>query len=436
MALYAFLSPLVLSRALDPQSYSAYLLGLQAVPFLLLLATPVQAAIAPKFARLGMVRNSSPAEVSSLLALAARLFFCIALIAFSTAFALSFILPIVLVWDTSFASVGIQAVRYLGIATALSIPAFIITSYAAGRHNFLWDNVLKCLGPYLGLILIFTAWQLAPSSEGILSGQLVVALSAFSTIFASFLVIYLGTRQLLAFKVMQLDANPHGMRDLIKESSGTYWWQFCALMSVGTGSFITSRVDLDSVAAYALAVSTTMVITGISTAFSAPFTIQIAQSSLKTQLQRVDDFKKFHDRFVMLVSVATVVLLVAPQSVFNLWLGESLGEAVRDLLIPLALANLLRQVTSPYTAAVLGLGQQGKIWLSPAIEAVVFICMSTLLGYTYGVQGVAYGLLIAALVRLIITLFYDLRITRDLLPLSAASLIVPRFIMPNRHIKP
>jgi O-antigen/teichoic acid export membrane protein len=435
MALYAFLSPLVLARALDPQSYSAYVLGLQLVPFLLLLATPVQASIGPKFARYRAAGANFSTEVSSLAAVAARSFLVIALIAIVAAVSLSFILPVILAWDTAFASIGSQAIRYLGLAAALSMPALIFTSYAAGHRNFLWENILKCVGPYLGLVLVFAAWQLVPNLQGRLSAQWVVGLSALSTVLGALFVICLGLRQPFPRKIRWFHTHPFGMRELIKESGGTYWWQVCALLSVGTGPFLVSRVDLDSVAAYAIAVSTMTVITGVSTAFSGPFTIQIAQSSLKTDIQRVDDFRRFHDRFMIFVCVATIVILAVPQPVFDLWLGESLGRAVSRLLIPLAIANLLRQITSPYTAAVLGLGKQSKIWLSPAVEAVLSILLGLLLGHAYGSQGVAYGLLMAALVRLIVTLFYDLRLTRTVLLLSALHLLVPRMVRPNSHSK-
>lgn len=435
MALYAFLSPLVLARALDPQSYSAYVLGLQLVPFLLLLATPVQASISPKFARYRAGGANLSLEISSLIVAAAKFFLGIALVAIVAAIALSFILPAILAWDKAFAAIGSEAIRYLGLAAALSMPALIFTSYATGNHNFLWENVLKCLGPYLGLALVFGAWQLMPNQQGRLSAQWVIGISALSTVLGALFVISLGLRHLFAFKIRWFRTHSFGMRELIKESGGTYWWQICALLTVGTGPFMVSRVDLDSVVAYAIAVSTMTVITGISTAFSGPFTIQIAQSSLNTDTQRVDEFRRFHDRFMMFVYVATIIVLAVPQLVFNLWLGESLGQAVGQLLIPLAIANLLRQITSPYTSAVLGLGKQSSIWVSPSIEAVLSILLGLLLGNAYGSQGVAYGLLVAALVRLIVTLFYDLKITHIVLPLSALHLLVPRIVSPKSHSK-
>lgn len=426
MALYAFLSPMVLARALDTQTYSAYVLGLQVVPFLLLLATPVQAALGPKFARYRAEVGGESANVASLASLAARYFLAIALLAMVASFALSYLLPVLLAWDAAFASDASQAIRYLGLAAALTMPVLIFTSYAAGNQNFFWDNFFKCLGPYLGLVLVFAAWQFVSSSLGRLPLYWVIGLSSACTVLAAIVMICAGLMQPFASKINWLQTPALGIGELWKEVSGSYWWQVCALLSVGTGPFMVSRVDSGSVAAYAIAVSTMTVITGVSTAFSGPFSIQIAQSASQSAAQRAETFRRFHDRFMLFIYTSTVVLLAMPQMIFEWWLGESLGRVVSQLLVPLSLANFLRQVTAPYTTAVLGLGQQGQIWLSPAVEAILSILLGLLLGHTYGTQGVAYGLLAAALVRLLVTLCHDLRITRNELPLFARHLLFPR----------
>jgi O-antigen/teichoic acid export membrane protein len=428
MVLYAFLSPMVLSRAIDPKAYSAYTIGLQVVPFLLLLATPIQAFIGPKLARYRATSTDSSAEVSVLVNLAALYFLVIAAIASGLAVALSFLLPMVLGWDQGFASVASRAILYFGLAAALTIPSLVLTCYAAGNHNFLWENLLKCIGPYLGLILVVATWKVIPGYQEKLPAALVIVLSALSTLLGSLFVCLLGLRQSLELKIRLRPVGPLHIRELLKESRGTYWWQACALLSVGTGPFLISRIDLGSVAAYAIAASVMSVIAGVSTAFSGPFTIKMANTALTTCAQRLDIFRRFQSRFVMFIIIATILILSLPQSVFNLWLGKSLGLAVGQLLIPLALANLARQITSPFTAAVLGLGKQAEIWISPGVEALLSILIGALLGQFYGSQGVAYGLLVAALVRLAITLFYDLKITHTVLPLSALHLLIPREI--------
>jgi len=425
MALYAFLSPMVLARALDTNTYSAYVLGLQVVPFLLLLATPVQATLGPKFARYRAEIDGGASRVATLVSLAARYFLTIALLAMAVSLALSYLMPELLAWGGSFASDSSQAIRYLGLAAALTMPAFVFTSYAAGNQNYLWDNFLKCLGPYLGLVVVFAVWQFTSSSRGTLPMLWVIGISSACTVFAAMVVLCVGLLQPFASKISWLQTPSHSVGVLWKEAGGTYWWQLCALLSVATGPFMVSRVDSGSVAAYAIAVSTMTVTTGISTAFSGPFSIQIAQSVAHLAAQRAKTFRRFHDRFMLFIYVSTFVLLAMPQVIFEWWLGEFLGRVVSQLLVPLALANFLRQVTAPYTAAILGLGQQEKIWLSPLVEAVLSILFGLLLGNVYGAQGVAYGLLAAALVRLLVTLFYDLRITRKALPLFARHLLFP-----------
>jgi O-antigen/teichoic acid export membrane protein len=435
MAIYALLGPAILARALDEKSYSAYILGLQIVPFLFLLATPLQTSIGPKFARNRVGAGMSIVEDSKLIAVAAKSFCCTCFLAIAFTFLLSFVLPVILSWDTTFKFVGVQAIRYLGISASFTIPAFLFTSYAAGNQNFLWDNVLKCLGPYLGLILIFAVWQLAPNEQGKLSTELVIWISSLGTILGSSFVIFMGFRKIFPFNIRWFRAHPFGMRKLLKESGGAYWMQVCAVISVGTGPLMVSTVELESVPAYAVAVSTMAVIAGVSSVFSAPFTMQIAQSLQDSNKRRIDEFRRFHVHFMMVIYSSTFFILVIPQKVFDFWLGDTLGPGVHQLLIPLAIANLLRQITSPYTAAVLGIGKLNKIWLSPAVEAALFVILGLLLGHVFGSKGVAYAFLMAAAARLIVTLFYDLRLTRTALPLFAFDLLLPRIVKPNSHLE-
>jgi hypothetical protein len=119
----------------------------------------------------------------------------------------------------------------------------------------------------------------------------------------------------------------------------------------------------------------------------------------------------------------TIILISLPQFCFNWWLGREIGPVVSQLVVPLAIANFLRQITSPYTIAVLGLGRQSNIWISPAVEAVSAILFGITLGCIYGATGVAYGVVVAALLRLSVTAWYDLGVTQKLLPLSYKNLI-------------
>lgn len=423
MAIYAVLSPWILSRAIDASTYSAYILGVQAVPFLLILATPIQSALAPRVAHHITLRQQG--ELISLIRIAVRYFLFAALAASIAALVLAWALPWLLIWRDPFARNASHSILVLGVATALTFPAFVVTSYAAGHQNFLWDNLLKCLGPYLGLIFIASVWLFHGKSLHSMSVDQVVALLGAANILSGGFVVAFGFKK-LPVKFWKGGANssiqPPALSTKVR---GTYWWQVCALLSVGTGSFFVSRVAPNSVAPFAIAGSMMTVIAGVSSALSGPFAVKMAGHAGREAQERTALFRHFQSYFMAFLFVSTVFLLALPDYVLVVWLGEHLGHEVGALLFPLALGNYLRQITSPYTTAVLGLGKQRDLWLSPAIEVLVAITLSYLLGQFFGVRGVAYALLVSALVRLLMTVVHDLPLTRDALPLTAYHLLFP-----------
>lgn len=423
MALYTFLSPLVLARALDPAAYSAYILGAQIVPFLLILATPIQASLAPKFAH--YIALGTADDIARLLRVAMRYFLLSAGLAVGIAIAFSLFLPDILGWHGSFAVDATKSVICLGVAAALTFPAFVITTYAAGHQNFAWDNILKCLGPYAGLALVTGTWLLAAGSEGLLSLDWILELMAAATILAACAVLSLGARRLPPKFWRRHDRTSMSISFLWHDVKGAYWWQICALLSVGMGPFLVSSISTKSVAPFAIAGSMMTVIAGVSSAMAGPFSVKMADQVGSKAVERRALFGRFQRPFVLFLSTATAFLLLIPRSALSLWVGKHFGSEIADLLIPLALGNYLRQITAPYTMAVLGLGMQRKLWLSPTAEMVSSVVFGYLLGQSYGALGVAYGLLMGALVRLTLTLFYDLRLTYAALPLSAVDLCFP-----------
>ena len=82
MTAYGLLLPFVLSRLIGKEIFSAYILGVQTVPFLLLLMTPVQASLTPRHAMLAGTGVDS-AEVQELLKASLLVFVLAALLAIS-----------------------------------------------------------------------------------------------------------------------------------------------------------------------------------------------------------------------------------------------------------------------------------------------------------------------------------------------------------------
>lgn len=423
MALYAILLPWVLSRALDPATYSAYILGVQVIPFLLILATPIQVSLAPKFAQL--FAAGATAEAAGLVRVATVLFTVAAVLAAAVAVLLSLLLPTLLGWSAAFAGVASKSMLVLGIAAAFAFPALVVTSYSAGHRNFLWDNLLKCLGPYLGLVLVAGALILASRNAQPVAVEMIIGLSAAATLLAAAVVVGFGIRWLplrVGVNVKVWSATSKALGDNV---GGVLWWQICSILSVGTGVFFVSNVAPTSVAAFAVSGSLMTVIAGVSSALAGPFSVKMGGQIVSGAADRRALFQRFQRPFLIFLFGSTIAVLSIPQSVLALWVGERLGGEIHHLLLPLAIGNCFRQITAPYTTVVLGLSMQRRIWLSPAVEVLTSVTLSFVLGQFFGAIGVAYGVLAGALVRLGLTVFHDLRLTQSVLPLTMVDLLLP-----------
>lgn len=423
MLLYALLLPSILSRAMTTEAFGAYALGLQFVPFLMLLATPIQQSLTPRFARLNS--DGAASESIDLFRTSIRLLGVAALLAVVASIAASQLLPIVFGWRPEFAVIASKSIAILGIAAALSFPVFSITSFASGRQDFLWENILKCSGPFGGLALV-SIWMLLSSKIGVQLVPLhVINLFATATVAAALLI------GILAGKFIPLKESIFGKLDRgaiflhLGAARGVLWWQLCTLLSVSVAPFIVSSVEPTKVAGFAVSSSLMSVIAGLSSVIAGPFAVKMGQYAARDVTSRTNIFLKLQRPFQAFLIGSTSVVLILPISLFELWVGSALAQQISTLIVPLALASLFRQMTGPYTAALLGLGLQNKLWLSPAAEAVGSVMFGALLGTYFGATGVAYGILVASSLRLILTAVHDLPATQSALHLSLMDLILP-----------
>jgi hypothetical protein len=423
MLVYTLLLPGILSRAMTTESLGAYILGLQFVPFLILLSAPIQQPLASHFARLDIAGKTL--ESINLVRTSMRLLGVAAILGIIVSLAASHLLPIILGWPVEFAVVASSSIAILGTAAAISFPVFVVTSFAAGQQNFLWDNLFKCSGPYAGLILV-SIWMLVSSSLSVtLAPQDMAWLFAAATITASILIGAFGIK-LIPIKLSILGKVESGsIYASIDAARGVLWWHLCALLAMSVAPFIVSSIEPTKVAAFAVSASLMNVISGLTSALAGPFSVKMGQLANTDVEGRTHIFLRLQRPFHAFLVGSTCMLLVLPVSLFEIWVGGELAPQIKGFILPLALANLVRQLTGPYTIALLGLGLQNKLWLSPAIEAVGAILFGAILGKYFGAIGVAYGVLIAATLRLIFTAAYDFPMTRSALQLTLLDVLFP-----------
>ncbi|MBA4381835.1 MAG: hypothetical protein C0406_04645 [Sideroxydans sp.] len=424
MLLYALLLPGILARAMPIESFGAYLLGVQFVPFLMLLATPIQQSLAPRFAQMNSEGGVSGSV--ELFGTAISLLAFIGFFATVISIVASLLLPSLLNWSEEFASVASKSIAILGVATSLTFPILAVTAYSSGRQDFLWENLFKCGGPFVGLATV-SIWIffILPEGNQQLEPANIIYLFALVTILMAILIGYFGSRHIPFEGRIFGKLDRVGLINQISIARGVLWWQLCALLTLSVAPFIVSGVEPEKVAAFAVTASLMTVIAGLSGALAGPFAVKMAQYAKSDVRTRTDLFLKLQRPFQLFLIASTLVVLMLPQWLLNIWVGNILAQQIPSLLMPLAIANLFRQMTGPYTTALLGLGQQNLLWLSPAVEAIGSVIFGTVLGFLYGAEGVAYGVLIAATFRLILTATHDLPATKAFLRLSILDIALP-----------
>lgn len=424
MTAYGLLLPFVLSRLIGKEIFSAYVLGVQTVPFLLLLMTPIQASLTPRHAMLAGASVDS-AEVQELLKASLAILVLAGLLAISMVFLLVLVLPALLGWNASFAGLATRSIAVLGVSTALTFPMYSVTSFFSGNGNFIWENIAKCLGPYLMLLFSAIALIVSYSGKRDVSLDVVLLINASAIIVGAVFVSYRVAALLQKGKIVTFSGIWSKARGLVIHASGVMWMQLCALLTVGLGGFIVSKYSTEAVAPLSMANALMVAIAGVSSALAGPFSVKIAQKSQDGEQVVRELYVRFQRYFLIFLFISSAVILLLPLEVLEIWVGKSLALDIKAFIPPIVFANLVRQMTAPYTSALLGLGIQHRVWLSPFIEAVTCIVFSFIFASKFGGIGVPYGLLFASIIRLVMTIFYDFRVTREAIPLVAADLIFP-----------
>jgi O-antigen/teichoic acid export membrane protein len=423
MLLYSLLLPGILSRALTTEGYGAYSLGIQFVQFLMLLAIPIQQSLTPHFARLNADGDTSGSV--DLFRTSISLLAVMALVAVIVTIVASKLLPFIFGWKPEFSVIASKSIKILGIAAALSFPVFSVVSFTSGRQDFILENIYKCSGPFSGLALVAIWMSLSSKIDVQLMPLHVIYLFATATVVAALLIVFWGSRFIPIKGLTFGKLNPAGVFLHLREARGVLWWQLCALLSVPFAPFIVSSVESAKVAGFVVSLSLMNVIAGLSSVIAGPLAVKIGQSVVSDVASRTYTFLKIQRLFCAYLFCSTSFLLMMPTYFFELWVGTALAVQISTLIVPLALANMLRQMTGPYTAAILGLGLQNKLWLSPAVEAIGSVVFGALFGTYFGATGVAYGILVGASLRIIITILHDIASTRPALNLSTMDLVLP-----------
>lgn len=424
MAAYSFLSPLVFTRVLTQPEYSAYLIVMQLMPYLMLLAAPLQQLLAPRLA--GLVSTGREDELAKAATAGGAALLAIAPLIVALAQVLVTVLPGLLNWSSAFAGYVRKLVLPLAGATAGLLPLIVVTGFASGSGDFRWENVYRVGTPWVALLLLVACGLTLHAGFEQVGLETVATCYVAGAGVTGLCLLAVAARSLPSKYLYLRNLSWDALLSLFRDATTSMWLQVAALVSTGAGLFIVSSVEPSKVAAFGISMSVMVLIGGISTALSGPLAVKISGiSSAGGSAAAAETLIIFQRRYVLFLVCATLLVAGVPRFVWQMWVGERIGADLAAMTWVVAIANSFRLFTAPYTSAVLGVGRQSALRISATVEAVLALIAGIALGGHWGALGVAGGICVSGLARLVLTCFRDVAATQDRLPVRGIHIVWP-----------
>ena len=296
---------------------------------------------------------------------------------------------------------------------------------AAARRDFLPENFAKLWPGLYQLAGIVAVWVTGPTSS--LVWICLVYLTSSWT--AAILLAFRLWRSIYAQPSETLRKHRHSGVEALFWSGlrGTTWWNLTAYLATSAAVLIVALRFPASIVPFSIASGLLGITSAGLIAVASPISGYAVGLRNRAPTERRRFFIVVNTLFQLYIAVTVLLVLLAPQALFVLWLNADLAIEVRRFCDLLVGAYALRLLTMALTVFVMSAGRQETIWLSPAVEAVLSVLGCLLLGEWVGVAGIPLALTISAAVRLLLTILYDERRNADALSLRRGDTLLSGF---------
>jgi O-antigen/teichoic acid export membrane protein len=312
----------------------------------------------------------------------------------------------------------------VGGVASLALPFTVFSGVLVGlRRNDLVAMVASSTKLLLAAALILSAWIFQSLA------WLTFWFAALNL--ASYLIIWRVCRSYVA---PASATAPRFTRDAFLEIArycGTaVIWQISMFVISGLDVAIVGRFDFPALAFYSVCVTPVAVLSGSGAALFGPL-IQVgaAHAAHGRQRQLAQLLMRATRYATIIMSLAAVVVSFFAEQILGAWLGSEYASRSAPILRLLMIGHALRQLTYPYAALLIAMGQQSKLLLSPVAEAVVNVCVAILAGRRFGAIGVAYAVVIGSVVMLLLNFTFNLPRTHGR-EFSRRTLLVRSILLP------
>jgi O-antigen/teichoic acid export membrane protein len=401
-AIYSLAVPAALVRALTPDQFAVWALVLQLSGYAGILGLGLQDAIGRYvafYAAQGNAKsmNAFASTSFSVLCAAAVVAMCGFLLISASIGVLFPQLP------RGLRATSSAILLAVGVVVSLGLPFSVFSGALVGlRRNDVVSLVMSSAKLLLAAVLIVTAWV---TRSLIWLTFWFVALSL-----ASYVAMWSAWRASGSMVVTPRLFSAAALREISRYCGTALVWQGSMFVITGLDVVIVGRFDFPSLAFYSVSITLVAILwAGMGALFGPLIQVGAAHAARGEQ-------EELATLLVRSTRLATIILLCAValiscfgEEILQAWLGgeEYAARSARILLV-LVVGHSLRQITFPYAAILIAMGQQGKLLLTPVIEAAVNLTVALLAGRSFGAIGVAYAVVAGALVMLLLNFTFTL----------------------------
>ncbi|MGH9733894.1 MAG: polysaccharide biosynthesis C-terminal domain-containing protein [Candidatus Acidiferrales bacterium] len=212
--------------------------------------------------------------------------------------------------------------------------------------------------------------------------------------------------------------------ELVSRRSGHELFDYCFSLSIWSlGMLLVSGFDITlvgyfdfgKIAYYSVAATLILFLGGLQNAIFSTLIPSTAVVQARGDAKQLGQIVVTATRYGMFLLLLTgLPLIFAARPILNLWVGQQYAVGGALILEVLTIANVIRLCGLPYSAALIGTGQQRLATVTPILEGVCNFLVSIAAGYLFGAIGVALGTLVGAIVGILGHIFYNLPRTREI----------------------
>lgn len=406
-AVVALVLPHFLTRSLDVDRYSAWVLMLQIAAYSNYLDFGLQTAVA-RYVAQAIERGDNTERDGTINT---------ALLMLLGAGTIAMALALVVVWQLPHIFRGVPpemvgelrgGVLCLSGSAAILLPLSTFTGILVGLHRNEYPALAIGASRLLGALGVLLLLRYTHSLV-----WLSLSVAAFN-VFGGLAQYLICIRLLPTMRFRLSAATRKATSELMRYCTGLTVFAFGMLLVNGLDVTIVGYFSFGSTGYYGIAASAIGFVTGLSSAIFAALMAPMAVLQARQENHRIRDLVITSSRLANYGSLILIVLLALwGKPLLTLWVGAAYASKAYSILEILICAQAIRMTCSAYSIALIATGQQNYGISGAITEGVTNLLVSILGAWLIGPLGVAWGTAIGAICALLWVMFYTMPHARE-----------------------